>query len=153
MPTELMELLLAELKGSVLKEQLKMCKEAGKSFSRIARWAKSKSLLSPTPPFIPHLTNSRGSATTPKAKCDTLKTCFFLPISLAETSYIPVFQYFAQKPFSMSITIEKIVFALSKACFHKALGPDTIPMYYFKLLWWPLLEYLQPLFEACFHFS
>ncbi len=52
-----------------------------------------------------------------------------------------------------SITLEAFAFAHSKACLHKALGPDGIPMYILKLLGRPLLEYLQPMFQACFHFS
>ncbi len=40
------------------------CKEGGKGFWRLAKWAKSKSFLLPTPPSILPLTNPQGPVTT-----------------------------------------------------------------------------------------
>ncbi len=57
-------------------------KEGGKSFWRLAKWAKSKSFLPPTPPSMP---------TTPEAKCEALKARFFPPVPAADLSDIPDF--------------------------------------------------------------
>jgi hypothetical protein len=114
---------------------------------------KSKSFPPPTLPSIPSLTTPQGPATTLEAKCDTRKACFFPPIPPADLFNIPHFQYCAEKSSSLSTTLEEIAFALSKACPHNAPGPEGIPMYFLKLMGWLLLEYLQPLFQACFHLS
>ncbi len=66
-----------------------VCKEGGKSFWRLAKWAKSISFLPPTPPSIPSLTTPQGPATTLEAKCDALKARFFPPIPPADLSDIP----------------------------------------------------------------
>jgi hypothetical protein len=106
----------------------KVCKEGGKRFWRLAKWAKSKSFLPPTAPSMPSLTTPHGPATTLETKCDALKSRFFPPIPPADLSDIPDFQYPAEKPSSPSITMDKIESALSKARPHKAPGPDGIPM-------------------------
>ncbi len=119
----------------------------------MAKWAKSKSFLPPTPPSITSLTTPQGPATTLEAKCDALKARFFPPIPPAYLSNITDFQDPAEKSLPPSYTLEEISSALFKACLHKAPGPDGIPMYFLKLLGRPLLEYLQPLFQACFDLS
>ncbi len=119
----------------------------------MAKWAKSKSFFPPTPPSVPSLSTLEGLATTPVAKCEALKACFFPPIPAADLSDIPSFHYPAEK-FSSSIdSLDKLASALSKAHLHKAPGPDGILMFFLKLLGRPLLEYLQPLFQACLQFS
>ncbi len=131
----------------------KACKEGGKSIWRLAKWAKSKSFLPPALPSMPTLTTPQGPATTPEAKCEALKARFFPPIPAADLSDIPDFQYPAEKFLSTTISIEEIASALCKARPHKAPGPDDIPIFFLKLLGRPLLEYLQPLFQACLHLS
>ncbi len=128
-------------------------KEGGKSFWRLARWAKSKSFLPPTLPSMPTLTTPQGLATTPEARCEALKAHFFLPIPVADLSDIPEFQYPAEKMSSAFISLDEIASALSKASSYKAPGPDQLPMFFLKLLGRPLLEYLQPLFQACLQLS
>jgi hypothetical protein len=71
-------------------------KERGKSFWRLAKWAKSKSFLPPTPPSMPTLTTPQGPATTHEAKCEALKARFFPPVPSADLSDIPDFQYPAE---------------------------------------------------------
>jgi hypothetical protein len=145
--TEPRELLSAKHKRWCFEEAIENAsKGGGKSFCRSAKWVKSKSFISPTPPSIPPLTTPQGPATTLEAKCHALKARFFLPIPLANLSDISEFQYPAQKTLSPSITVEEIAFALSNAPPHKAPGPDGIPMYFLKLLGRPLLKYLQHLF-------
>ncbi len=63
-------------------------KERGKSFWRLAKWAKSKSFLPLSPPSIPSLTTPQGKATTPEAKCEALKAWFFppTPLLISQTS-------------------------------------------------------------------
>jgi hypothetical protein len=74
-----------------------VCKEGGKSFWKLAKWAKSKSILPLTPPSIPSLTTPQGPATTLEAKCDTLRARSFPPIPPADLSDIPEFHYLAEK--------------------------------------------------------
>jgi hypothetical protein len=131
----------------------KASKEGGKSFWRLAKWAKSKSFLPPTPPSIPTLTTPQGPATALEAKCEALKARFLPPIPDADLSDIPGFQYPAEKFSPTTLSVVEIASALSKSRPHKAPGPDGIPMFFLKLLGRPLLEYLQPLFQACFCFS
>ncbi len=119
----------------------------------MAKCAKSKSFLPPTIPTIPFPTTPHGPATTLEAICDALKARLFLPIPPANLSDIPEFQYPAEKSSPPYFTLEEIASALSKAQPHKDPGPNGGPMYFIKLLGRPLLEYLQPLFQACFHFS
>jgi hypothetical protein len=116
------------------------CKEGGKSFWRLAKWAKSKSFLPPTPPSIPSCTTPLGFTTMLEAKCDTLKAHFFPPIPPADLSHIAEFQYPAEKFSPPSITLEEIASALSEARPHKDPGPDGIPTYFLKLLGRLLLE-------------
>ncbi len=127
-------------------------KEGGKSFLRLAKWAKSKSYLLPPPPSIPSLTTPQGKATTPEAKCEALKAQFFSPIPPADLSDIPDFQHPAEKFSFPTITLDEIASALSKAHPHKAPGPDGLPMFFLKLLGKPLLQVLQLFFQACLCF-
>jgi hypothetical protein len=73
------------------------CKEGGKNFWRLAKWAKSKSFLPPTSPSIPSLTTLQGPATTLKAKCNARKVCYFPPILPTDVSNIPAFPNSAEK--------------------------------------------------------
>ncbi len=142
-------------KGAAISKAKKQCfeeviekesKEEGKSLWRLAKWAKSKSFLSPAPPSIPTLMAPQGPATTPEAKCEALKARFFPPIPTADLSDIPNFVYPMEKMSSHIISLEESSFAVSKARSNRAPGPDGIPIFFLNLLGRPLLEYIEPLF-------
>jgi hypothetical protein len=67
------------------------CNGGGKSLLRLAKWAKSKGFLPPTPTAIHSLTTPQGPATTLEAKCNALKGHFFSHIAPASLSDIPEF--------------------------------------------------------------
>ncbi len=119
----------------------------------LAKWAKTRSHLPPTPPSIPNLVTPSGTATTPVDKAEALKTRFFPPMPDAYLSDIPNASYPPEMPSPMSISEEEISSVIKKLHPFKAAGSDGIPFFVLKCLRSPLVSFLKPLFQACIDIS
>jgi hypothetical protein len=72
----------------------------------LAKWAKTRSHLPPTPPSIPNLVTPSGNTTTPSEKAEALKAQPFPPMPDADLSDIPDALYPAEMPSPISISEE-----------------------------------------------
>ncbi len=120
---------------------------------QLAKWAKTRSHLPPTPSSIPNLVTPSGTATTPVEKAEALKTRFFPPMPDADLSDIPTACYPPEFPSPMSISEEEISSVIKKSHPFKAAGSDGILVFVLKCLGSPLVSFLKPLFQACIDFS
>jgi hypothetical protein len=118
----------------------------------LAKWAKTRSHLLPTPPLIPNLVTPSGNATTPSKKAEALKAQFFPPMPDANLSDITNASYPAEMPSPMSISDDEISSVIEKLHPFKGAGSDGIPFFVLKCLGSPLVSFLKPLFQACIDF-
>ncbi len=119
----------------------------------LAKWARTRSHLPPTPSSIPNLVTPSGNATTPSEKAKALKARFFPPMPYADLSDIPNASYPAERPSPMSISKEEISSVIKKSHPFKAAGSNGITFFVLKCLGSPLVSFLKPLFQACNDFS
>jgi hypothetical protein len=115
----------------------------------LAKWAKTRSHLPPTPPSIPDPVTPSGNALTPSEKAIALKARFFPPMPDADLSDIPNASYPPEMSSPMSIFREEISSVIKKSHPFKVARSDGIAFFVLKCLGSPLVSYLKPLFQAC----
>jgi hypothetical protein len=100
----------------------------------LAKWAKTRSHLHPTPPSIPNLVTLSGTATTPIEKAEAMKRQNFPPMPDDDLSDIPHASYPPDIPSPMLISEEEISSVIIKLHPFKAAGSDGIPFIVLKCL-------------------
>ncbi len=81
----------------------------------LAKWAKTRSHLPPTPPSIPNLITPAGTATTPIEKAEALKTQFIPSMPDADLSDIPNASYLPEIPSPLLVSEEEISSVITKS--------------------------------------